>query len=44
MNSRGPGEEVKSVGVLRSNFKWNGRAGSTVPHFWPVAARRSLRR
>jgi hypothetical protein len=25
MNSRGPDEEVKSVRVLRSNFKWNAR-------------------
>ena len=44
MSSPGRDEDAKDVRVLRSNFKWNGRAASTVPYLWPVAARRSLRR
>jgi hypothetical protein len=27
---------VKNIGALRSDFKWNGRAESTVPRFWAI--------
>jgi len=44
MNSRGPYEEVKSLRVLRSNFKWNGRAAIVPPLLGVVRARRSPQR